>query len=742
MKTLNNLHRVHGHLALSSGERGMQGFKTRRKHKRGYYLSSHQHSPFSETQSCSMREQSTCLYTQNLYHRDIKYVFPSSSHHSPTSWIFSTFYLLVVVVMCLSPVAAQNGEIKQYSFELSIREDARIGSVVGEVRGDRFAPPYNRRIRSQATDNRTLNSFAVDLATGIVTTTDYLNREEKDLHTIILTYMPSTTLQFVVVEIRVLDINDVRPTFMKSSLDVSISESAPKDYKIPLGSVRDEDLGANSTQTIEIMSGNEDNDFILEVKNSSNVEKILDLVVTNNKLNYERTQLYTLVIRATDGGGQYSEMTVNINVLDQNDNEPVFNLSKYTVRVAENVTVGTQIIRVQATDDDSGNNSQISYSIDHRTDPEEYFTIDTVTGWVRVNKPLDYETRSRFALKLEARDNGKTPLLGTTALDVILENINETPANISLRFEPAFPNGLVPEDTPVDTVIAVVAVDNSEADAARGQMELYKAAGYFDLRRSATSLELVINSPLDREKDAHVDMTLQVTDTGFPPLRASHAFTVVIGDVNDNDPIFSQSQYTATVEETAEVGQEIIRVNATDKDADVNGRVTYSLQDGSQHIGWFTVDPMTGAISTRATLDCEISPNPTLVVVATDGGDPPRIGSAQVTVSVRDVNDKEPEFETSFYSIKVAENRRVGDCILTVSTIESVCSVTRRVGFGSRTKGGEERVNLSTDRSSGKRCVRQSRPRRSSINVSSPTTSDQCPANLEENYSLLITLSK
>ncbi|GFN78043.1 protein dachsous-like [Plakobranchus ocellatus] len=630
----------------------------------------------SLSDACSFgHTKCTRFHTRNKHRGKCRAIFSVPIHRKRTSWHSAMSALLLVLAMCLVPISGQSeDELQQYNVELSVREDAPLNTIVGVIRGDRFSPPYARRIRTQSTSNRTINSFAVNLDTGVVTTTDYLNREVQDSHTIIISTRSSTTPQLIIVEIRVLDINDVKPTFMKPSQDVSISESAPKDHKIPLGSVRDEDLGTNSTQTIEIVSGNEDKDFALEIKTSSNVEKILDLVVTQRKLDYERTTFYKLVIRATDGGGQYSEMTVNINVLDQNDNEPIFNVSKYSKRVAENVTVGTRIIRVQATDSDSGNNSKITYSIDHRTDPEGFFTIDPVTGWVHVNKPLDYETRSRYTLKLEARDNGNSPLLGTAALDVIVENINETPANISLRFEPAFQNGLIPEDTPVDTVVAVVTVDDSDLDAARGQqVALYKDGGYFDLRSSNTSLELVVSKELDRETDATLDMTLQVTDTGFPPLRASHAFTVIIGDVNDNVPIFSQAEYTAEVEETAEVGQEVLRVNATDKDANANGRVTYSLQDGSQHMGWFTVDAVTGAISTRASLDCELSPHPVLMVVAIDGGDPPRVGTAQVSISVRDVNDKEPEFETSFYSIKVAENRRVGDCILTVST--RVCSI-------------------------------------------------------------------
>lgn len=590
-------------------------------------------------------------------------LFAHQSHRSRTAihlWMMILSFLPIPLADC------QQGTLEQFNFSLSVREDAPNGTTVGEVNGTHFSPPYAKWM-PQATDNRTINSFSVDVHTGKITTKGELDREEQDHHTIIIS-TSYVSPKLVIVDIKVLDVNDVTPTFPNPVLNFNISESAPPTYKIPLGSVRDEDLGENTTQKVEIVSGNEDNDFMLQIKSSSNVDKILDLVVNTYQLDYERTNVYNLVIRATDGGGKYSQMQVNINVIDQNDNEPIFNTSKYSAKIMENVTVGTSIIQVHATDTDDGDNGRITYSIDHRSDPEEYFTINATTGWVRVNKPLDYESHDRFSLTLEARDNGATPQMGTAALDIIVENINEQPANISLQFLPRFASGHVPEGTPRGSLLAVIDVDDPDIHVSSDvEVSLYNSDGFFTLKKVENQLGLYVDLELDRESTPNFEMTLQVTDTGTPPLRANKVFKVIIDDINDNPPVFQKSEYAAEVEETAAVGTMILKVSAFDNDTGANARITYHIQDGTQHMGWFAVDSSTGVITTRSTMDCELSSQPVLIIMATDGGDPPRVGSAQVTISVRDVNNKEPEFETSFYSIKIAENRRVGDCILTVS---------------------------------------------------------------------------
>lgn len=570
----------------------------------------------------------------------------------------SLYTVGIVLVLMHTSSADDVVQDLKYNITFNIREDAGVNALVGEVKGNGFTPPYSSSFATPINDNKTTFNFNFDTPTGRVTTKNLLDREDKDRYTIIFTKQSI----YVVVTINVLDVNDNTPMFSNPTFNTNISESAPIDHKIALGSVWDEDMGENTTQRVEIISGNGDNDFELTIKNTSNTNKLIELRVVR-KLDYETISSYRLLIRATDGGGRYSDMTVDINILDQNDNEPIFNISKYSAKVTENVTVGTAIIKVFATDSDSGDNGRVSYSIDHRSDPEEYFTIDPNAGWVKVNKPLDYETQDRFSLTLQATDHGNPPQQGTAALDIIVENINEQPANVSIEFLAAYPNGRVLENTAVDTKIAGVTVDDFENNGiSKVVVTLYNSQGYFVLR----GRDLYINKTLDRETIPSFEMSLQVTDLGNPPLRATKVFKVIVDDVNDNAPVFEKPSYVADVDETAEIEIEVLTVSAMDADVGVNKRITYTIQD--QTFALFTVDSKTGKISTSAAMDCDLNPHPSFVVVATDGGDPPLMSSAQVTINVQDVNDKEPEFEASFYSIKIAENRRIGDCILTVST--------------------------------------------------------------------------
>ncbi|BFZ24031.1 hypothetical protein BsWGS_27070 [Bradybaena similaris] len=586
-----------------------------------------------------------------------------------------TWCLSVCLCVSLFAVSHQN-HLEQYSLSLFVGEDAPVGTLVGEVKGETFGPPYSRWI-FQATDNRTMAAFHVDLVHGRILTKGLLDREDQDRHTIII----NTSLlraKLLIIDVRILDVNDVTPTFLTPSVSANIPESAPRYHRIPLGDVRDEDLGENTTQKVEIISGNDDNDFSLEMRNSSSVDKMVDLVV-NYQLDFERTRLYRLVVQATDGGGRSSLMSVNINVLDQNDNEPIFNMSKYSTRVLENVAVGAPVIQVFASDSDSGENSRIEYSIDSRTDPEAYFSMDVRTGEVRVSKPLDYETHDRFSVTVQAKDNGTPAQMGTAALDIVVEGVAERTARLGLSFQPRFRTGHIPEDTAAETLVAVVTLDGLDISPASGvNASLYNSQGYF-LLTTGYFLGLYVSSSLDREAIPRFDMTLQMLAQGSPPLRAHTVFSIVVDDVNDNPPVFERAEYVSHVEEAVEVGAEVVRVLATDADAGVNGQITFHMDRDSHNLGWFSVDPDTGMVRTVSRLDCHLRARVVLVVVAKDGGAPPLSSSVQVIIHIRDTNDQAPEFETSFYSITVAENRRVGDCILVVSATDLQCGATMPV---------------------------------------------------------------
>jgi hypothetical protein len=71
----------------------------------------------------------------------------------------------------------------------------------------------------------------------------------------------------------------------------------------------------------------------------------------------------SVTVIATDSGSPplSSNTTLNVTVLDANDNDPEFVNTSYTFHVAENASVGTVVAVVQATDHDKGPNANVSF---------------------------------------------------------------------------------------------------------------------------------------------------------------------------------------------------------------------------------------------------------------------------------------------------------------------------------------------------------------------------------------------
>lgn len=108
----------------------------------------------------------------------------------------------------------------------------------------------------------------------------------------------------------------------------------------------DSDSGVNGEVTYSLEEEDEDNTFLLNpVTGVFNVTRPLD---------YEIQQYYILTAKAQDGGGQASTVRVYFNVLDVNDNPPIFNTSSYSTSVSESLLPGSSIVTVGASDADDG----------------------------------------------------------------------------------------------------------------------------------------------------------------------------------------------------------------------------------------------------------------------------------------------------------------------------------------------------------------------------------------------------
>ncbi|XP_018320915.1 protein dachsous [Agrilus planipennis] len=567
--------------------------------------------------------------------------------------------------------------------DLEVSEGAPTGTRIGFI-GDGASdsgPPY---LIVADFGSIVDTDLSIDQTTGEIRTKVPLDRETRASYSLVAIPISGDNVRVVV---KVLDENDNAPTFPTSVMNIEFPENTPRDVKRTLHPARDADLGIYNTQKYNIVSGNVNGAFRLSSHRERDGVLYLDLQI-NGFLDRETTPYYSLVIEALDGGSPplRGEMTVNITIQDVNDNQPVFNQTRYFASVQENATVGTSVLQVFATDSDIGENGQVEYSINRRqSDKDNIFRIDASTGVISVNKPLDYEVKEMHEIVVVARDHGLQPLETTTFVSIKVTDVNDNQPIINVIFLSDDATPKISESAQPGEFVARISVHDPDSKTEYSNMNvtLNGGEGHFGLTTRDNIIYLMIVSlPLDRESQPNYTLSVIATDTGKPPLHASKTINLMVTDINDNAPEFEQKIYYANVMEVSDPGTSVIQVIAHDKDEGNNSAISYSLEENQEnHSSWFQIDSKSGLVTTRAHVDCETDPVPILMVVATDSGFPPLSSTAIVNVTIHDVNDNEPIFDQSFYNVSVAENERIGRCILKVSATDPDCGINAMVNY-------------------------------------------------------------
>lgn len=553
--------------------------------------------------------------------------------------------------------------------DLEVSEGAPVGTRVGFI-GDGSSsdsgPPYLIvPVPGSAVDTE----LSIEQNTGEIRTKVPLDRETRASYSLVAIPLSGENVRVVV---RVLDENDNAPTFPSPVMSIEFPENTPRDVKRTLNPARDLDLGIYNTQRYNIVSGNVNNAFRLSSHRERDGVLYLDLQI-NGFLDRETTAAYSLLIEALDGGSPplRGSMTVNITIQDVNDNQPIFNQSRYFATVPENATVGTSVLQVFATDTDANENGEVEYSINRRqSDREGMFRIDSKTGLIAVNRPLDFETKEVHELVVVAKDHGDQPLETTAFVSIRVTDVNDNQPTINVIFLSDDATPKISEMAQPGEFVARISVNDpdSKTEYSNVNVTLEGGEGHFGLATQDNIIYLVIVSlPIDREQKPNYTLSVIATDTGTPPLHASRTFHLRVTDVNDNAPEFEQSVYYANVLEVADPGTSVFQITASDRDEGDNSELTYTIQETSEtHSAWFQINAVSGLITTKSHIDCETDPVPQLTVIATDNGTPPLSSSATVLVTIHDVNDNEPIFDQSFYNVTVPENEARGRCILKV----------------------------------------------------------------------------
>uniref|UniRef100_A0A672NZK3 Cadherin-23-like n=1 Tax=Sinocyclocheilus grahami TaxID=75366 RepID=A0A672NZK3_SINGR len=398
-------------------------------------------------------------------------------------------------------------------------------------------------------------------------------------------------------------------------------------------------------------------------------------VTLRDRLDYELMRRFTLTILARDGGGEETTGRLRINVLDVNDNAPVFQKEAYTGSLMENEQAPQQIVRARATDEDSPPNNILTYSIIYASQFRSYFSISVVEGYavITVNRPLDYEQvpGGLIFLTLMARDGGNPSLNSTVPVTIELFDENDNPPEFSL------PSYIVNIAENIIAGATVLFVNATDLDASRefGQVSLiYSLQGSSQFRLNTRSGEITTTALLDREMKSEYILIVRAVDGGVGPQQKTGIATVNITvlDINDNAPMWRDEPYQANVVEMSPIDTDVITVLAVDPDYGDNGTVVYSINPENP---FYTINRNTGKIRTSgAVLDRE-SQNArsaqlmrTIIVSATDRGTPPLRSSASATVYVNllDLNDNDPAFLNLPFVAEVPEGLPIGSSVFRV----------------------------------------------------------------------------
>ena len=473
--------------------------------------------------------------------------------------------------------------------------------------------------------------------------------------------------QKVTVHIIVLDINDNSPTFPTNHTSLEISEASEVDSSFPLDrlSAVDLDKGVNSIQKYEIVPKN--SPFSLNVATFVDGSASISIVLSS-KLDRENVPSYLIQVLAIDGGDtpHTGTLYVAINVSDANDHAPQFPQKIYRITVNEDVSVGSTILILNATDADIGENGRVTYQLSRRLPSEirTLFAINEQTGALTTSQSLISEPGTEYKIIVEAWDNADQPSSNQTEVYVtVLDSLNDPP-EININFLLGTGFGVIPESERVGSAVAHIAVVDRDTGG-NGDVSCQIFSEIFRLQNIQTNeYTLILNTSLNREVKDKYDVVLICMDKGIPPLNATKRFTVTVADVNDNSPQFSLNSYLVEVYENNDIGASIFKVVATDADQNENGEVEYSIVSNNDG---FSVDLTSGVVRVNFRLDYETRDRYDFVITATDKGVPKRSSVATLQVNVLDRNDNKPVYDISIYTFTVEENRPPGIYIGNVS---------------------------------------------------------------------------
>ena len=478
----------------------------------------------------------------------------------------------------------------------------------------------------------------------------------------------------LMVTVNIQDVNDSPPRFSQSLYIASVPENSAllTLVNVTNGPVRATDIDIGSPLPRYLIVS--ENDVNAKLSNPVfRIDPHSGQVSVSGALDFEVQNTYLLNISADDGLFR-SITTMQITILDVNDNRPQFSLAEYFASVAEDVAIGTPILELNASDADSALYGPLQFSIQQSSFPG-LFSIDEFSGVVSTNGSLDRELGASPLLTIGVQDGESSSSIAF--LTITITDVNDNPPVFSLTSYSV----LFVEHTSVPVTLTTLLA--TDADVGNNSLLTFDLLttfnGTFALPRSSVGLIEVLKD-IDREQYSSIILDVQVTDAGNPQLSSSTTVNVTIADINDVRPTFLSRVYETSIPENISAGTSILSVSAVDQDSSLITRLQYAIiAPRLQRV--FALDPLTGVLRVAALsgIDFEMTREYNLTVEVSDGGMPISLSStALVTISITALNEHIPVFQPATYNVGIMENLPAG------TSVTQLTAVDRDAGRGGR----------------------------------------------------------
>ncbi|KAI5643563.1 cadherin domain-containing protein [Phthorimaea operculella] len=289
------------------------------------------------------------------------------------------------------------------------------------------------------------DDFAVDRGTGalsIARPLDYERRKEYFLTIQAIDGGAPPLSDLATVNITIEDSNDNAPVFTQASYGARVREDATSGTRILQVIADDADAGLNGRVTYSIARGDVDTKFAIDPDTG--------YVSVVRPLDRETTPAYVLEVRARDRGIPSLEATalVNIEVVDANDNPPLFSQSNYTAVVREDRPLGHTILKFEVDDADAPPNAA-PYTFDFQSGNEMGAFRLEPDGYLRSATRFNHRIRDRYVLQIRVFDNGTPPLFSDAWVHIRVVEESQyppvvTPLEVTVNsYLDEFPGGVV-----------------------------------------------------------------------------------------------------------------------------------------------------------------------------------------------------------------------------------------------------------------------------------------------------------